>query len=638
VGLANALAAKESYNKHLYRPNTYLHKWWARRCGSTFRMILKHLVPDSDKTDYYVAGGLEGKVILDPMMGGATTLHEAIRLGANVIGVDIEPIPVLQARATLTDTPLSELESSFASIYNDLRDELQGHYTTSCPECSGQVQAQFFLHGLVRTCDCGPTTFVDSLVLRYNSDGSMIRLCPNCCNVSKGTCNCGHPSPHPIREKTCKVCPDCGSAFRDTLDIPFYTRYVPVAVVGRCGEHGLFFKRPDGTDLERLKGANEQRSNLVWQSAMEVDSGPKSEDLIRRGISSYLDVFSSRQLLYIKAAERLLAPQPESMRLNLGLLVSTSLEFNSMLCGYKGGDKKRPGAIRHVFSHHAYSFPYTALENNPVYPDRASGTLQGLFQDRIQRGRLWSSRPVERTLTATGAGSVVIDGEVDSGQEVARFEDLSHGTRRFMVLQTSSARLDLPSESVDHVVTDPPYSDSVQYSDLAAFFRVWLEQLLPSAAKWTYDVTQSAVDVQASGNGHYARLLGQIFAECHRVLKKDSGRLVFTFHHWKPLAWAALTVALKRADFILINRYVVHAENPVSVHISNLNALTDDAVLVLGSRHSRGLDPTNWEFPTQISKESSQRFCADCSAAMGWMLQADLGEQEIEQLWTELLP
>jgi len=30
---ANKLAAFESYNKHLYRPNTYLHKWWARRSG-----------------------------------------------------------------------------------------------------------------------------------------------------------------------------------------------------------------------------------------------------------------------------------------------------------------------------------------------------------------------------------------------------------------------------------------------------------------------------------------------------------------------------------------------------------------------------------------------------------------------------
>lgn len=93
---ANELAQIESFNKHLFRPNTYLHKWWARRAGTTFRFILKQLVTDASLRDYYAAGGLEGITILDPMMGGGTTLHEAIRLGANVIGCDLDPIPVLQ--------------------------------------------------------------------------------------------------------------------------------------------------------------------------------------------------------------------------------------------------------------------------------------------------------------------------------------------------------------------------------------------------------------------------------------------------------------------------------------------------------------------------------------------------------------
>ena len=43
---ANELAKLESYNKNLFRPNTYLHKWWARRSGTTFRFILKQLVTD----------------------------------------------------------------------------------------------------------------------------------------------------------------------------------------------------------------------------------------------------------------------------------------------------------------------------------------------------------------------------------------------------------------------------------------------------------------------------------------------------------------------------------------------------------------------------------------------------------------
>ena len=78
----------------------------------------------------------------------------------------------------------------------------------------------------------------------------------------------------------------------------------------------------------------------------------------------------------------------------------------------------------------------------------------------------------------------------------------------------------------------------------------------------------------------YAELLGQIFQECRRVLREPQGRLVFTFHHWNPKAWAALTIALKQAGFYLLNQAVVLSENPISVHIAKMNALTHDAILV----------------------------------------------------------
>src|SRR3972149_9684008 len=88
---ANELAQVESFNKHLLRPNTYLHKWWARRSGTTFRYLLKQLCDDPAKRDYYAIGGLDGKIILDPMIGGGTIIHEAIRLGASVVGCGIDP-------------------------------------------------------------------------------------------------------------------------------------------------------------------------------------------------------------------------------------------------------------------------------------------------------------------------------------------------------------------------------------------------------------------------------------------------------------------------------------------------------------------------------------------------------------------
>ena len=135
------------------------------------------------------------------------------------------------------------------------------------------------------------------------------------------------------------------------------------------------------------------------QADFAIETGPKSRDLIRRGIENYLDLFSSRQLHYLRAAIDALKDVDESVRLKLALLVSTSTEFNSMLCGYKGSVKNRPGAIRHTFAHHAYSFPYTALENNPVHASKSSGTLTNLYFSRLVRGQKWAKSPDETCRT-----------------------------------------------------------------------------------------------------------------------------------------------------------------------------------------------------------------------------------------------
>jgi len=169
---ANRLAEIESFNKHLFRPNTYLHKWWARRSGTTFRYILKQLVPDDSRQDYYCSGGLEGVTILDPMMGGGTTLHEAIRLGANVIGYDIDPIPVLQAKASLSDIPLSEKERAYRSFRDELTRRIAKNFKTKCPTCQSNADIQFTLYGLRKKTGTGEVIVIDSFVLREESNGT----------------------------------------------------------------------------------------------------------------------------------------------------------------------------------------------------------------------------------------------------------------------------------------------------------------------------------------------------------------------------------------------------------------------------------------------------------------------------------
>lgn len=636
IDLANSLAKMESFNKHLYRPNTYLHKWWARRCGTTFRSILKHLVRDKNKKDFYSGGGLEGQIICDPMMGGGTTLHEAIRLGANAIGADIDPIPILQVRAALTELPLKYLKDAFNNFFSQLHLQTGHYYRVKCPICEKSFELKYVLYGVKKRCGCQEAIFIDNYILRHNSDGSIIRICPDTYHIFHDDyllSGKNNGQTLPIYEKDKKTC-SCGEKFSEDFSIPYFKRYVPIVLVGDCSEHGIFFTAPDKSDLDLINRADNKRDELKFEkNDFIVIPGPKSSDLHKRGIKNYLDLFTSRQLIYLRKAIDIIKEYEGTISLKLAMIVSTSIEFNSLLCGYKGSAKNRPGAIRHTFAHHAYSFPYTALENNPIHNSKSSGTLKNIFHNRFLRGYKWAINPVERLINNKKSGKISISGEVDLGKEYKNPEKLNSGERRYLLIQGSSSKLNLPDNSVDHVVTDPPYFDSVQYSDLAAFFRVWLKQLLPGEVAWDYSMNASAVDQHANGNGQYETVLSEIFLECNRILKNNKSRLIFTFHHWNPKGWSELTIALKKSGFILINYYVVHSENQSSVHIINQNSLVHDLILVFGKRDSSY--NKCWSQPDRISKSDSYNFCRQCGLLLGYLLNSNLPKQEIKQIWKD---
>jgi hypothetical protein len=96
-----------------------------------------------------------------------------------------------------------------------------------------------------------------------------------------------------------------------------------------------------------------------------------------------------------------------------------------------------------------------------------------------------------------------------------------------------------------------------------------------------------------------------------------------------------LTTALQDAGFALVNRYVVHAENPVSVHVANLRAITDDAILVLAPAES-GLQ-RSWKRPKQISQSASNQFCRDCADLLGWLLAQKVSPETVNRIWQSAL-
>lgn len=67
-------------------------------------------------------------------------------------------------------------------------------------------------------------------------------------------------------------------------------------------------------------------------------------------------------------------------------------------------------------------------------------------------------------------------------QNINQLRQVENGA--LLYCNTSENLSFIPDHSVDSVITDPPYFDNIQYSELADFFYVWLRLGLKDSYPW----------------------------------------------------------------------------------------------------------------------------------------------------------
>jgi adenine-specific DNA methylase len=126
---------------------------------------------------------------------------------------------------------------------------------------------------------------------------------------------------------------------------------------------------------------------------------------------------------------------------------------------------------------------------------------------------------------------------------------------------------DFLSDPVDLVITDPPFGDIMQYSELSGFFYGWLRLLLRSRfSAFEPDKPPTALEAVANAfrhgedsNAFYKRVLTDCWTEARKRLKAG-GILAFTFHHDKDEPWIAVLESLFDAGFYLESTYPVRSD------------------------------------------------------------------------------
>jgi putative DNA methylase len=601
------LAQIESYRKNIYRAAYYLHKWWARRTGATFRAILLGtLLPEghSPLDFFYQAHSFEDTIILDPFMGGGTTVGEALRLGTRVIGVDINPVSWFLVKKIVEPVSPRALNEVYRHLKETVGQEILHLYETACPTCGGLAQA-VYTHWVkiipCRACDELVSLRKSNILARHMSKRHTgLVVCPACGHVYLST-TLNQPSHCPacgevfeahqgLARGAYYTCPACRSRQKildSVREMDGPPQHKMVAIHTHCRTCGKGYKKPDTNDLSRyesIKARFEENQERWLYPRVSIPYGYNTKQMINYNYRFWHQMFNARQLIGLSTLlEAILSIQDPNVKEFMLLLFSGTCEFNNMFCSAKG---LGTGAVRHLFAHHAFIPAKEPLEANLWGVNRSSGGFSTLYRGRLRRGKVYARQPVERRLSGNKVVKVPIHEERLETSLATSFEELVSTDRRALLLNQSSSNLsEIPDRSVDAVVTDPPYLDNVMYAELADFFYVWLRlELKDCYPQWEQPSTVQPEEAiknveQGKDEAFYQGILTAVFQECQRVLK-DQGLLVFTFHHGAAEAWDALAGALKEAGFVIVQVWPVHAEMDVGVPVQGKRGICFDTILV----------------------------------------------------------
>lgn len=294
------------------------------------------------------------------------------------------------------------------------------------------------------------------------------------------------------------------------------------------------------------------------------------------GMDTWASLFTSRQLLslgtfltQVRAARTALieGAYPEDWSQAIEAYLACALDrladYSSTISLWSLGE-----FVKGTFSRFALPITWDFAEVNPI------GDTSGNFEGALD----WIVRVIAHVLDATS------------------------NSPRPEVLRVSAASAEWTG--FDVIVTDPPYYDAIQYSDLMDFFYVWLRRaafgLSPRTdsefasalgPKWDMDAGDGELIDEPSrfgGDGTRSRAayedgMGRSFAAAAEALRPD-GRLVIVFAHKNPDAWETLVTSVIRAGFVVDGSWPIQTERTARSRSLSGSALSSSVWLVCKKR------------------------------------------------------
>ncbi len=483
---------KTSVKAKGHTPQYLMHKYFARRPYNVFNHIIKHYTQ-------------KGDIVLDCFCGGGVTIFESAALGRKPIGVDLNPLATFITRMQMFNGITSELQDFYCHFLSTIEKKYSEWYRITYPDDSGTIVWVEWVYA-VRCPSCGETI----LLTEENKQSNGVYYCPNP--------KCSH---HKNGVKRV-LCEPAGS-------IPLRAKYVSNKTHKETVRTVTLDNMPvfKTKDFSAILGSLKKKPNFVIPNDWDRQHEDK---LSEKGILNYRDFFTDRNYtlncLIFNEILKLKGTTKSLMNEYLYYLFSSSLRYTNKMTrvteNWEGG---KPTAM----DKHAFWLPNQYVETNilDVLNQRAKAIVKGCDYAA-------SILPADFT-------------------EVSSFEDIRL-RNAYMVLNRNSADLPIPNESVDIIITDPPYGSNVQYAELSTIWNAWYS-IYNGLDSYIFKDEEAVMNRKTNFNGSksvmdYENLLCSVFTEGARVLKPN-GYLVFTFNNKNIKVWVAMLKAVARAGFYL---------------------------------------------------------------------------------------
>jgi DNA modification methylase len=302
----------------------------------------------------------------------------------------------------------------------------------------------------------------------------------------------------------------------------------PILIRYECScTKGIQGKEPDNFDKEVIKKSEELKIPYWYPK----DEFPKTDffKAVRKGIgNSYYKLWTNRTLYLLSFLYKEIEDiDDEEIKDFLKFAFISMIHLATIMVSARRPKSKRPDSGS--WGRPAFILPKRHMEQNPVI----------LFQRSVEdrQGIIKAKKSSEKLLS----GKVKI---------AKNFQELADEKKDKNLLILTIDALDLsksvPENSIDYVITDPPYGGLIQYFSLSSLWAIWLKHNDP---KFEIPYEDEITIEHKKDFERYHQLLTKALREIYKVLKPGH-YLTLTFHNREINVWNSVIKAGAYSGFI----------------------------------------------------------------------------------------